>query len=157
MRRLGIRRILTISMLGALAFSACGKPKPPTLTQVEGTILLDDKPLPFAQVEFQPNLPKFGAEYNSYATTDENGHFQMICAHMQQPGAAVGTHRVLVSEQPTPAEYRSQDGETQQKYMRYLEKLQNRPIPVLYAAANTTPLSVEVAADKKSYDLRLSR
>ena len=140
-----------------LALSGCNKDKLPTLTTVEGTVLLDGKPLPNAQVEFQPDLPKFGAEYNSFATTDEKGHFQMTCAHMQQPGAAIGKNRVLITEQPVPSEYRSFDPDVRKKYTQYVASLQNRPIPPKYTAANTTPLSVDVTAAKKTYDLNLSR
>ncbi|HLW67660.1 MAG TPA: DUF6795 domain-containing protein [Gemmataceae bacterium] len=143
--------------LAVLTLCSCGKTRPPSLTEVEGMVLLNGKPLPNAQVEFQPELPKWKGEYNSFATTDENGHFQMVCGHMQQAGAAVGKHRVLVSEPPVPSEYRSLDGQTREKYTRYLAGLQNRPIPPEYGTANTTPLTIEVTADKKTYNLDLKR
>jgi hypothetical protein len=157
-----MRRILANAFAGTLALTVlalggCNKVRPPTLTEVEGTVLLDGKPLPNAQVEFQPDLPKFRAEYNSYATTDDNGHFQMVCAHMQTPGAAIGKHRVLVSEPPAPKEFRGMDGESQERYARYVDGLKNRPIPPQYGAANTTPLNIEVKAGQKTYDINLSR
>jgi hypothetical protein len=157
MRQALIRALSCSCLLGVLTLIGCNQAKPPTITTVEGTVLLDGKPLPNAQVEFQPNLPKFGAEYNSYATTDENGRFQLVCAHMQTPGAAIGKHRVLISEPPTPSELRGMDGDSQERYAKYVSGLQNRPIPSKFAAANTTPLNVDVTSDKKTYDFNLSR
>jgi hypothetical protein len=148
--------LLTLALLGAV-LSGCGKDKPPPLTTVEGTVTVNGKPLPFAQVEFQPDLPKFKGAMNSYATTDEKGHYTLTCGYKQQAGATVGQHRVLISEQPVPEEYRSLDGETREKYTRYIEKLDNRPIPSIYSGATTTPLKVDVAAGKSTYDLTLTR
>src|SRR5262249_60368686 len=97
-----------------------------------GTILLNGKPLPQAQVEFVPELANFGTIMNSSAVTDDQGHFQLICGYKQQPGAVVAKHHVLVSEQPTPSEYRSFDQRTQARFAQYLAKLKNRPIPPDY-------------------------
>jgi hypothetical protein len=81
----------------------------------------------------------------------------MVCAHMQQPGAAIAKHRVLISDPPMPGEYRGMDAEAQAKQESYLAGLKNRPIPPKYGAANTTPLTVDVTADKKTYEFSLSR
>jgi len=142
--------------LAALAAASCGK-SPPPVTAVEGEVVLDGAPLPFASVTFVPDLANFGAEMNSVGQTDEKGHFTLTCAYKNEPGAVVAKHRVLVAEAPTPAEYRRPDGDTQERYANYLAKLKNRPIPDEYAAVGTTPLLVEVTQDQKSYKLTLKR
>jgi hypothetical protein len=156
MKRILTRLLAGLAVLVAGALCGCGK-SPPPVTEVEGTILLDKQPLPFVMVEFMPDLTKFGAEVNSSATTDEKGFFRLTYSLTQQPGAVVGKHRVVISDIPTPEEYRSQDPETQAKYARYRAGLKNRPIPKAYTAAGKTDLIVEVTADKKTYNLELTR
>jgi hypothetical protein len=147
----------TLAGLGvALCLSGCAK-VPPPVVDVEGTVLLDGKPLPQAQVEFIPELHGFGAEMISQAVTDDQGYFHLTCAYNDQPGAVVATHRVLVTDPPTPAEFRRQDEATQAKYTQYLAGLKNRPIPPEYATFSRTPLVVEVKAGQKTYELKLSR
>ena len=157
MRFLRTRPVAGLILLAAVAVGGCGKGAPPPVTEVEGTVLLDNKPLPNAQVQFVPQLERFGAEMNSTAVTDENGHFRLICNYQQQPGAVVGKHWVLVTEAPTPEEYRRQDGDSQAKYARYVAGLKNRPIPENYSTVGKTPLVLEVTADKKEYNLTMSR
>jgi len=156
MRR-NLRQLLAgLLLLATGTLCGCAK-SPPPMTEVEGTVTLDGQPLPFALVEFQPDLAKFGAELNSSATTDEKGFYRLTCHYNQQPGAAVGKHRVVISDTPTPEEYRSQEPEVQAKLARYRAGLKNRPIPKTYSRAGTTDLTVEVTADKKTYDLQLTR
>ena len=138
----------------AVALSGCAK-VPPPVTDAEGTVLLDGKPLPQAKVDFVPQLSNFGAEMNSTAVTDDEGHFQLTCAYKQQPGAVVAKHYVLVTEAPTPAEFRRMDPQTQAKLAQYQAKLKNRPIPAVYGTLGT--LVVEVKPGQKTYGLQLSR
>jgi hypothetical protein len=139
-----------------LALAGCAK-GPPPVTEVSGVVLLDGQPLPQAKVEFVPELSNFGAEMNSTAITDDQGRFTLTCAYKQQSGAVVGKHHVLVSERPTPGEFRAQDEQTQARYGQYLAKLKNRPIPAAYGKLGTTKLVVEVTADQKTYELKLSK
>src|SRR4051812_10137920 len=85
-----------------LVLAGCGR-VPPPLTEVDGTVFLDGKPLPNAAIEFVPELTQFGAEMNSHAITDDQGHYKLVCAFKEQPGAAVAKHRVLVTDPPPPA------------------------------------------------------
>jgi hypothetical protein len=157
MSRSKIARALGGLVLGAaLCLSGCAR-VPPPVVEVEGTVYLDGKPLPQAQVQFIPELQGFGAEMNSSAVTDDKGRFQLTCTFQDQPGAVVAKHHVLVSDPPTPEEYRSQDERTQARFAQYLAKLKNRPIPPDYATFSKTPLVVEVKAGQKTYDLQLTR
>jgi hypothetical protein len=155
-RTLLVRALPGLGLGIALCLSGCAR-VPPPVVEAEGTVLLDGKPLPLAQVEFIPELRGFGADFNSFAVTDEQGHFRLTCTDRDQAGAVAATHHVLVTEPPTPAEFRSQDERAQAKYARYLAGLKNRPIPPEYGTLSRTPLVVEVKAGQKNYDLQLSR
>src|SRR5438105_3770282 len=63
-------------LIAALFLGGCAK-VPPPVTEVEGVVLLNDQPLPQAQIEFVPDLKDFGAELNSTAVTDEKGRFTL--------------------------------------------------------------------------------
>ena len=55
---MGTRIRLTVRCLGLAALLACGCGRsPPPLTEVEGTVLLNDKPLAQALVRFIPEAP----------------------------------------------------------------------------------------------------
>ena len=93
-----IRRAPALACLAigfVLALAGCGK-KLPQLTEAGGVVLLDNEPLPFALVQFMPELSEFGAEYNSRATTDEQGKFTLVCNKTGEPGAVIGWQRVIV-------------------------------------------------------------
>lgn len=138
----------------AMAVGGCA-PSPPTIVPVEGTVVLDGAPLAFAYVEFVPDLKNFGAEYNSSAVTDENGRFVLVCAMNQQSGAAVATHKVMVTEH-IPDDMRGMSAQDQAKLAAYQAKLKNRPIPDLYGTLTRTPLTVEVTA-AGTHVLKLTR
>ena len=145
-----------LALLAVLAAFGCGK-SPPPIVEVEGTVLLNGQPLPNAQVEFVPELKDFGAEMNSTATTDDKGHFKLTCNLNQQTGACVGSHRVLISEPPTPGDLRGQDAATQAKLAQFQARLKNRPIPPQYSSVSKTPLRFEVKPDQKTYQIDLQR
>lgn len=147
---------LGLVLLGCLTvcINGCGPKVPPPVTVVEGKLLLDDKPLPFAQIDFVPETSDFGAELNSSATTDAEGNFTLALAD-GRAGAVVGPHRVTVMEGSPPKELRSQ--EAQEKLGEYMKKLVNRPIPEVYGSYGKTPLRVEVTGGQKSYVVKMKR
>jgi hypothetical protein len=134
----------------------CGK-VPPAITEVEGVVTLDGAPLPSALVQFMPELDQFGAEMNSTGITDEKGRFKLTCAFKQQPGAAVGKHRVLITNAPPPEAARGMSGEAQAALTRYLSGLKNRPIPDQYGSVAQTPLIITVEPGQATYNLTLAR
>jgi hypothetical protein len=135
--------------------SGCGR-TPPQVVEVEGVLYLDDQPLPFAQIEFMPELKHFGAEYNSMAVTDAQGRFKLECSN-GQPGAAVATHRVVITEGPPPEGARGMDERSQTRLAEYMANLPNRPIPENFGNYSRTPARVEVKPDQKHYEIRLTR
>jgi hypothetical protein len=76
--------------VASLLSAGCGD-SGPQLGFVEGTILLDGKPLAEADVEFQP---QDGSP--SYGTTDSSGHYELAYTPGKQ-GAMVGKHVVLIT------------------------------------------------------------
>jgi len=148
------RSFACLCLIGAALLPGCAK-GPPVVTEAEGRVLLDGRPLSSASVQFIPQLDGYGAEWNSIGSTDADGKFQLQCASKNQPGAVVGAHWVLVTEMPIPGEYRSQ--ENQSRYEKYLNSLVNRPIPAQYGEIRTTPLKVEVKKGQKNYELMLTR
>jgi len=149
-----LTRAAGLAALAALLTATGCKPTPPPVVPAEGTVYLDGQPLPFAQIDFIPELKDFGAEMNSTAVSDENGKFVLKSAYQQQSGAAVATHRVLVTEF-VPDDMRSMGA--QGKLAAYQAKLKNRPIPDVYAVYIRTPLTVEVKPGQTTYDLQLTR
>ena len=145
-----------ICVLGLLTLAAgCGSKEPLGMVEVEGTLLLDDKPLPLALIEFMPELKGHGAEANSTAVTDVEGKFKLVRGN--DAGAVVASHRVVVNEGPPPAGARGQDAASQAKLTEYMNALKNRPIPARYSNYSQTPLRVEIKAADKNLVLKMTR
>lgn len=101
---------------------------------VEGSVTLNGKVVPGAEVTFYPIVE--GTEAIPYATgrTDDSGHYRLT-VNSKQSGAAVGKSRAVVN---WPARERSED-----------KGAQKRPpfdIPIRFTVASQTPLEVEVKA-----------
>lgn len=135
--------------------AGCGKPKPPPLVEVKGTITVNDAPLPSARIRFLPSFPGFGAEVIAEAVSDAEGRYTLTCGTV--PGACIGTHRVVVEEGPLPPGTSGESGDAQMKMTRYLQGLANRPIPPQYGNLAQSPLNVEVKVGETTYDLKLTR
>jgi hypothetical protein len=150
--RFGVGLALLPLMLLALA-GCSNEPKLPDLTEVEGVVLMNGQPLPFANVKFNPT--KGGLPPNSIgiAVTDEAGKFKLMTAG--KPGAVPGDHVVTVSEGPPPEDVRGEAG--QEKLAKYQASLKNRPIPPKYGDLNKSDLRVAVKADQKEYKIELTR
>ena len=108
-------------------------------------------PLPLASVEFFPESSQFGAELNSTGVTDEKGRFKLTCHYNGELGAAVGRHRVVVTEGPPPAGARGMDGASQQRLADHMAKLGNRTIPDRFGNYSQTPIRIEVIVERKEY------
>lgn len=139
----------------ALCGSGCSKPEPPPIVEAAGTITLEEKPLPAVRIRFIPMFPGFGAELVAEAVSDKRGQFTLTCGTVS--GACVGPHRVVVEEGPLPEDAQGESGRAQMRMTQYLQSLENRPIPAPYGNVAQTPLQVEISADQKTYDLKLSR
>jgi hypothetical protein len=151
------RRLFFVMLIGLIvvaAVSGCGR-RIPAIVPVQGTVLLNGKPLPKAQVQFIPQRSDLGAEFTSTAVTDENGGFTLTCGYRDLSGATVGQHTVVVSESPLPEELRNT--RDYRDIERYKTKLANRPIPPRYGSASQSPLRVEITEGQGEVKLELTR
>ena len=94
------------SVIAGCSDGDAGKSKLPTLGTVKGTIKLDDKPLPNAQVEFTTPQAR-----GSSGRTDSNGVYTLDYDQSHK-GAAVGDHTVRITtkmeagtQEQIPAKY----------------------------------------------------
>jgi hypothetical protein len=138
---------LPVSVLG------CGGGASGYNDSVEGVVTLDGQPLGNVVVSFVPNGPGEAQPPVSTARTDEQGRFKLQCKRngsTDEPGAVLGTHVVLVTEQPAERKTRSDDsaapGPTASK----------KRVPARYGFPGTTPLTVAVTAEKHDYPLSLT-
>src|SRR5262245_9288608 len=147
----------TLILAAFLAFTpaaGCAQSRP-AIVPVDGIILLDDKPLPNAEVQFVPMERGLGAEFIAAGTTDEHGRFTLSCNG--QTGACACENRVIIADASPPESARGQSGASQAEMSRFYAGLKNRPIPVDYSTAARSPLAVTVNADKGEYRIELKR
>lgn len=137
-------------LAAALALAGCSK-TPPPIVPVEGVVLLNDQPLPNAEVQFVPVDPALGAEYTAVGTTDEQGRFRLTCKG--QPGACVGDNRVTVADASMPESLRGKQNEE----AKFAAGLKNRPIPARYNSVAATPLKIAVSAGQAEYKVEMKR
>jgi len=144
----------TLLVAGSLVPQGCAK-KPPPVVPVSGTVVLEGKPVPLAQVTYYPLFAGFGGEVIAAGISDENGRYELACPLGE--GACVGRHKVTVSDAPSPDQAREQSAEGTAAMRTYLRQLTNRPLGTAFATLATTPLEVEVSEGGGPYDLELTR
>jgi len=127
----------------------------PAIVPVEGVLLLDNKPVPHAEVQFVPMERGLGAEYIAVGTTDEQGRFTLLCNG--RSGACACENRVLIADAAPPESARGMTSASQTEMSRFYARLKNRPIPPHYATAARTPLAVVVIAEQGEYRIELKR
>jgi hypothetical protein len=143
-----------ISFAFLLAASGCA-PSRPAIVPVEGVLLLDNKPLPHAEVQFVPMERGLGAEFIAVGTTDDQGRFTLVCNG--RPGACACENRVLVADSSPPESARGMTSASQTEMGRFYARLKNRPIPAHYATAAHSPVAVVVSAEQGEYRIELKR
>jgi hypothetical protein len=118
--------------------------------KVEGTLKMDDQPVPNVVVQFWPQL---GPEHNapsSSAMTDEKGFYQLMCEN-GKPGAVIAKHKVVIT--PGRSGGASPDDEKPAAGPRKAGPV----IPANYKIASKTPLEVEITEKVSTYNLVIKR
>jgi len=85
---------LSLLAVALLSFSGCSDPEY-SLMPLSGTVTLRGKPLANAQIMFSPVGDQPGP--SSYATTDDQGQYQLVTLDQEKSGAVVGMHRVTIT------------------------------------------------------------
>jgi hypothetical protein len=146
-------RRFVLPLLVAVTGCTAGEPSLPELTPVEGKLLLDGQPLPYAKVMFNPVAGGLPANSAGTGQTDEKGQFTLTTAG--KPGAVPGDHVVTIVEGPPPNDTRG--GDAQEKLAQYQAGLKNRPIPVKFGSINTSNARLTITKDKTAYTVDLQR
>jgi hypothetical protein len=117
-------------------FAGCSR-KAAELAGVEGIVRINGQPAPHVAVKFMPDLGKGNQGQFSEATTDEEGRYRLVC-YKQGPGAAVGWHKVLLSDVDALNQRLPGD---------------KHRIAVKYSQLDRTPLEFEVKPGKQTINL----
>lgn len=94
-----VRGLAAVVALGTLV--GCGQ-SGPELAEVGGTVTLDGKPVPNANVTFRPQGPEGSP---SYGVTDANGNYELRFSR-DKTGATPGTHHVEITTEKLSPEDR---------------------------------------------------
>jgi hypothetical protein len=113
------------------------------LAPVEGVVTLDGVPVAEAGIMFSPVEP--GKGLPATGATDEQGKFTLQTAN--QPGAAIGDHRVAISKSDVIA--------IPQRRGLPIYKTKEH-IPAKYGGLNTSGLTAKVVDDDNSFKFELS-
>jgi len=93
-QRVVCRAKLPLLGIALLWFSGCGGPGY-SLVPVSGTVQLKGKPLANADVVFTPADSQSGP--SSFATTNDQGQYELTTLDFGKTGAVVGSHRVVIT------------------------------------------------------------
>jgi hypothetical protein len=148
-------RVRTLVCLFVTALTlGCSSNAPPPIVAVEGTLRLNGEPLNKAEVRFIP-ASGYGPEYTAKGISDERGRFRL--ATNGEAGACACECYVVVIEPEIPSRLRGESPQIQAELERYIKALGNRPLPRKYSNIAETPLRVTVTAERRDYDLALTR
>lgn len=142
-----------IALFLTLLAVGCGQPGVPPLVEVEGTVTINDQPLPHATVTFIPVGKELSSRAIASGVSDAQGRFKLTCAG--KPGTPVGEHKVTVTEGPEPENLRDEGQQAAQR--AYLAGLKNRPIPRDYGNLASTPLTQKIETSVKDVRIELKR
>lgn len=133
--------LFPVVLLSALVGCA---PEGPELAEVSGTVTLDGRPLPNADVIFIPTEAAKGTP--SYGTTNAEGYYTLKFTR-DKSGAMLGRHDVEIkTEKLTPAEIRERKayGQGVPKYI---------PVPAKYAKRGALTAEVEAGDNEVNFNL----
>lgn len=142
----------------ALVAGGCG-PAPHTLVEAGGTLMMGGKPLPNVLVLLAPESTPDGlTPLGASGTTDAQGRFTLVSDN-GKPGAAVGTHHVMLIDNNL-AEASTSDDEQEQRGTTATKPATPKParkarFSTLYGQAGKSPLKVEIKAGQKDYPLKV--
>ncbi len=150
-KRTGWFLLAGCGFLVLLAGGGCSK-MPPLNSDVEGTVTVNGTPLVAVLVEFVPDREE--SLPTSNGLTDASGHYKMKVG--TKSGAYICKHRVVIhigrsggGTAPPDAGGAPQPGRATTRV--------NPPVPDAYKILATSPLTVEVTAERHTYDFDLGK
>src|SRR5262249_26422944 len=130
----------------------------PQFADVSGTITLNGRPVPDAEVVFlpDPEVGTLGPSSSGY--TDQKGHYELV-TNQGQSGAVVGMHRVCIRDLttlPVPP-LLDAEGNAERAGPRGVKPASKVPrVPLPYNSPQQTPLrAVEVKPEGGTLDFEL--
>lgn len=152
--------MLVVAMVG------CTDPGPHRLT-VKGTLMLDDKPLPFKSLALMPIEGTTGHGAAGFSTGDGTFNLQAIVpgAIRDYRGCPPGRYRVVITEPLIPiSDEPAVEAMVSEELgpapaiaidLRPRRRIAKGDIPAIYRLENTTPLIVEVSEGIQAYEFKL--
>jgi hypothetical protein len=137
----------------ALVLVGCS-PAPPQIVPVSGTVTLDGKPLPNAEVRFIPTRDGLDGNMVGIGVTDDDGKYTLRLPGKTESGCCACECKITITEGPIPDDLRGND---QMAATNFLKNLKNRPIPKSFTRMADTPLVVTVTPEQTDYPIELSR
>lgn len=123
--------------LGLIA--GCGGSGPPRVT-VGGKVTLDDQPVTQGFVVFFPDKDNPN-RFIPRGKIDSAGNYQLITN--EKSGAPAGWYKAVLEIEAPKAKLGAPPPPA--------------PVPEIYMSINDSPLSIQVVAESKTYDLKLSK
>jgi hypothetical protein len=94
---LPMKSSLLLKLLAVCTLAGAGCGGGTGLTEVEGVVTLNGKPLDDVQIDFLPDPVQETRGPRSSGVSDAQGRFKLVSVD-QRPGAVIGTHRVLITD-----------------------------------------------------------
>ena len=147
------RWLLLTGVLTVLA--GCSSPTP-DLGEVHGRVMLEGQPLANVQVTFAPEKSSMKTPLPiSTGTTDHDGNYRLKST-TATPGAAVGSHRVVIEDVAGDTPSAGNSREAQDEKPLAVAPAAAR-VPQRYSTAAGTPLRHEVKLGDNTINLELTR
>ncbi len=148
-----ISRLLVVIVLGCSVFPGCGK-SAADVGEVEGTVLLDGKPLDGIQVTFLPDPGQNTVGPTAVGVTDNQGHYKLAAVTGNVAGVVVGFHKVTLRDLKNfqPPAGRGGRGPTEGS-----GTAPPRRIPSVFEDPGTTTLTREVKPGNQSINLEIPK
>jgi len=115
----------------------------PSVTPVEGVVIINGKTAPNVLIQFNPSSwPEGTPVIGASALSDTEGRYALVCPDGRK-GAPIGKHKVTLIDN-------NLNVEDEPKITA--KRIVNR-VPMTYLSPGSTPLEIVVEVGKKDYDL----
>lgn len=152
----GFRLPLTLLLL--LVVAGCGSgPEPPEIVPLSVVIKnAKGDPINQVSVRFFPQVDGLDGNYIASGVTDDEGRCELKMPGREDSSVPACLHKVQLNEAGVSDEARQayMDGDPTAS-VREKRSKKNRPIPKEYNLLSTTPLEIEVSAEKSEIEIEL--